>query len=99
MTGFTPGPLAVWPSLYDGYSASVVVDGSDPLRTLAQVREYADATLYASAPAMFDALTEVLAACYQRDFADTPQERLIAADRYTEALLSARAALAKAGGE
>lgn len=58
--GWTEGPLAVWPSLFSGFAASVVVEDSDPLLTLAEVRQYRDAVLYAAAPDLYEALQLIL---------------------------------------
>ena len=45
----TAGEWMVWPSLYEGMAAAVVHD-AEPLKTVAEVRDYADARLIAVAP-------------------------------------------------
>ena len=49
--GYTPGPWAVWSSLYDGMAAAVVRD-VDPLETIAEIRDHKNANLTAAAPTM-----------------------------------------------
>lgn len=53
--------LEVWSSLYEGYAAAIVVNRKGaPLRTLAEVRDYRDALLFAAAPALCAVLHEII---------------------------------------
>jgi hypothetical protein len=63
--GFTPGPLWIEASIYEGFAAAVVGRVVNPgeadrdTRTLAHVRGLPDATLFAAAPDLYAALVAV----------------------------------------
>lgn len=93
--GHTPGPHWVGGSIYDGYAACVVgqvaVDGAADreTRTLAQVRSLPDATLYAAAPDLLEALLEA-----RTQLEGYEEERI--GERYNDVRINA--AIAKATG-
>lgn len=87
MSEHAPGPWVVWPSLYEGMTASVVRD-VEPLETIAEVRAYANASLIAAAPDLLEALTEL----HLKAIVGTDEER-------HAALNAAWTAIQKATGE
>ncbi|RAK51616.1 hypothetical protein [Phenylobacterium soli] len=86
---FTPGRHQVGPSLYEGFVACVYVDNPDgTMTTLAEVRRYKDAVLYAAAPDLLEALIALLT--HRRD--PDPAQSIEAVEA------RANAAIAKATG-
>lgn len=100
--GYTKGPLETRPEPGAAQAGLyMVVDLSQPDATVctASYCTKADAVLYASAPALLEALEGLREACFVRDTAIGQSAKLEAADKYTEALFDARAAIAAATGK
>jgi hypothetical protein len=99
--GFTAGPLKVWSSLYEGFGAAVVRD-VEPLETLAEVRKYRDAVLYAAAPdlywAMVDLLNDLAPIDYDDEVLEPGSRDAVSAYWMRPTVLAARAALSRAEG-